>query len=50
MGRRVKEEGESQSQPVIGWIGVEPHGDITPPKRVQTSLWSFVTREPWSTD
>src|SRR5438876_7465906 len=34
----------------MGRIGVEPPGDITLPERVQTSLWSFVTRESWPTD
>src|SRR5262245_50545960 len=50
MSRRVKDEGESQRRPVIGRIGVEPAGDITPPERALTSLGSSVTREPWPTD
>jgi N-terminal domain of reverse transcriptase len=50
MGRRVKDEGESECQPGTGWIGVEPQGDITPPERGQTSLGSSLTREPWPTD
>jgi|HubBroStandDraft_1064217.scaffolds.fasta_scaffold08331_3 hypothetical protein len=50
MGRRVKEEGASQRRTVIVRIGVEPAGDITPPQRALTSLWSFVTREPRLTD
>jgi hypothetical protein len=27
MGRRVWDDAESESQPVIGWIGVEPGSD-----------------------
>jgi hypothetical protein len=27
---RVEECGKSECHPVIGWIGVEPRGDITP--------------------
>jgi RNA-directed DNA polymerase len=34
----------------MGRTGVEPHGDITPPEREQTSLGSSVTREPRPTD
>jgi hypothetical protein len=30
MGRRVEDEGESERRPVIGRIGVEPSGEITP--------------------
>ena len=30
MRRRVKEEGASESRPVIGRTGVEPQGDIIP--------------------
>jgi hypothetical protein len=50
MSQRVQDEGTSQRRPVIGRIGVEPPGDITPPEREQTSLGSSVTREPWPTD
>ena len=50
MGRRVKDEGESECRPVIDRIGVEPPGNITPPERGQTSLGSSVTREPRPTD
>ena len=32
-GRRVREEGASEGQPVMGWIGVEPPGDITPRRK-----------------
>jgi hypothetical protein len=50
MGRRVKDEGESECRPGTGRIGVEPRGDITSPERGQTSLGSSVTREPRPTD
>ena len=50
MGRRVKEEGESESRSVIDRIRVEPPSEITLPERGQTSLWSSVTREPRPTD
>src|SRR6266568_5537272 len=50
MGRRVKDQGESERRPVMGRIGVEPHGNITPRETGLTSLWSSVTREPWPTD
>jgi hypothetical protein len=30
----------------MGWIGVEPLGDITPRESGQTSTWSCVTRKP----
>jgi RNA-directed DNA polymerase len=46
MGLRVREDGGSQRRPVIGRIGVEPEGDITPRESGQTSVWSFITREP----
>src|SRR5215471_7903876 len=29
----------------MGWIGVEPTGNITPRASEQTSLWSFITRD-----
>ena len=50
MGRRVKEEGESEGWSVTDQIRVEPSGEITLPERGRTSLWSSVTREPWPTD
>ena len=50
MGRRVKDGGGSEGRPVIGRIGVEPTGDITPPEREPTSLGSSLTREPRPTD
>ncbi len=46
MGRRVEDEGESERRPVIGRIGVEPSGEITPRESGLTSLGSFVTRKP----
>src|SRR5262245_4215370 len=50
MGWRVKDRGESGSQPVTGWIGVASQDHITPPERVQTSSGSSAMREPWLTD
>src|SRR6516162_11716819 len=50
MRRRVEDEGASQRRPVMGRIGVEPPGEITPPERGPTSLGSSITREPWPTD
>ena len=46
MGRRVKDGGRSERRPVIGRIGVESSGEITPRESGPTSLGSFVTREP----
>ena len=46
MGRRVKDGGRSECRPVIGRIGVESSGQITPRESGPTSLGSFVTREP----
>ena len=46
MGRRVEDEGGSEYRSVIGRIGVEPSGEITPRESGLTSLGSFVTREP----
>ncbi len=50
MGRRVKDEGESECRPLTGRIGVEPTGDITSPEREPTSPGFSVTREPRPTD
>jgi len=52
MGLWVKDGGESEGQPVMGWIGVEPGGSavraakgyITPRESGQTSAWSCATR------
>ena len=46
MGVRVKEDGESESRLVMGRIGVAPPGKITPRESGQTSIRSFLTREP----
>ena len=44
--QRVKERGESECLPVMGWIGVElEQGDITPSESEPTSPWSHITRE-----
>ena len=45
MGLRVREGGGSQGRPVMGRIGVEPQGNITPRESEQTSAWCPVTRE-----
>jgi hypothetical protein len=45
MGRRVRDEGQSECRPVMGWIGVAPEGNITPRASGLTSFGSFVTRE-----
>jgi len=37
----AKDEGESESRPVIGQIGVAEKSNITPRESGQTSLWSF---------
>jgi len=45
MGLRVKDGGESESQPVMGWIGDEPLGDFAPRESGQTSTGSLVARK-----
>jgi hypothetical protein len=45
MAVRVEECGKSEGRPVMGWIGVEPQGDITPRESGQTSIRSFLTKE-----
>src|SRR5436190_23950597 len=54
MGRRVEEEGASEGRSVIERIEVDPSvgPEATSPygESRQTSLWSFITREPWPTD
>jgi hypothetical protein len=45
-GRRVKDGGGSERRPVIGRIGVESSGKITPRESGPTSLGSLVTRTP----
>ena len=42
---REWEDGRSERHPVMGWIGVEPTGDITPRESALTSVWSCITRE-----
>ena len=44
MGRRVADEGGSERHPVVGWIGVEPSGEITPRESGLTSLGCLRTR------
>jgi len=44
MGVRVEEDGKSEGCPVMGQIGVEPKGNITPRESGQTSIGSFITR------
>src|SRR3954470_13212354 len=44
MGRRVEDEGGSECHPVIGWIGVEPWGEITLRQGGLTSLGCLRTR------
>jgi hypothetical protein len=46
MGWRVEDEGRSERRPVIGRIGVESSGEITPRESGPTSFGSFVTRAP----
>ena len=42
---REWEDGRSERHPVMGWIGVEPTGDITLRESALTSIWSCLTRE-----
>ena len=44
MGRRVEDEGRSEGRSVIGRIGVEPRGEITPRESGPTSLGCLRTR------
>jgi hypothetical protein len=44
MGRRVKDEGESECRSVIERIGVEPPGEITPRESGPTSLGCLRTK------
>jgi hypothetical protein len=44
MGRRVEDEGRSERRPVVGRIGVEPPGEITPLESGLTSLGCLRTR------
>ncbi len=45
MGLRVEDGGESESQPVMGWIGVAPPGKITPRESGQTSKPGLSSRD-----
>ena len=42
---REWEDGRSERHPVMGWIGVEPLGNITPRASALTSVWSCITRD-----
>jgi hypothetical protein len=42
---REREDGRSERHSVMGWIGVEPMGDITLRESALTSIWSCITRE-----
>jgi RNA-directed DNA polymerase len=46
MGLRVEEDGASEGRTVIVRIGVASPDYITPRESGQTSIWSFITREP----
>jgi len=48
MKQRVKEEGASESRPVIGRIGIEPGGDIIPRRQPADFplVLAYVNREP----
>jgi hypothetical protein len=41
---QVEEDGKSERQAVMTWIGVESLDNITPHKSEQTSIWSFNAR------
>jgi hypothetical protein len=45
IGVREEEDGRSERHPAMGWIGVEPTGDITPRASALTSVWSCITRD-----
>ena len=42
---QVEEDGESECQVVMTWIGVESLDNITPHESEQTSIWSFNARD-----
>jgi len=44
MTLRVEDDGESECQPVMGWIGVKAYANMTPRESGQTSIWSLITR------
>ena len=41
---QVEEDGKSECQVVMTWIGVESLNNITPHESEQTSIWSFNAR------
>jgi hypothetical protein len=41
---QVEEDGKSECQVVMIWIGVESLDNITPHESEQTSIWSFNAR------
>ena len=41
---QVQEDGKSEGQVVMTWIGVESSDNITPHESEQTSIWSFNAR------
>ena len=41
---QVEEDGKSEGQVVMAWIGVESSNNITPHESEQTSIWSFNAR------
>ena len=41
---QVEEDGKSECQVVMIWIGVESSDNITPHESEQTSIWSFNAR------
>ena len=43
MGLRAKENGKSESRPVMGRIGIESSDHIIPSESKQTSVGSFLT-------
>src|SRR5262245_49237388 len=45
MDVREWEDGRSEGHPVMGWIRVEPTGDVTLRESALTSIWSCITRE-----
>jgi len=44
MALRVEEDGESEGQPVMGWIGIEADANIIPRESGQTSIGSLITK------
>jgi hypothetical protein len=41
MGMQVEDDGKSECQAVMAWIGIESLDNITPHESEQTSIWSF---------